>query len=112
MRHFILSLLFVLSVVDAAVADAPASCAGLSRDDCFESAHCLVECGKKTSTYCEKYICREKQGECENVSPQSKLTREVCEKLTNCRYSPPTCYCPEKLLCTCGGGSPAQCSSR
>lgn len=89
--------------MDAPEADpAPVDCARLGQGDCIRSPACTLDPVEGGG-----YACRAAAGPCEEGLLQSD--RAACEARTGCVWDPGQCYCPEDVVCVCGGGPPPTC---
>lgn len=79
------------------------TCGSLARDVCLKTIGCFLDYGGKP----DSYVCRPAKSDCElrtNDGGQS-----ACEAAGSCTWMPGSCYCPEGMLCFCGGGPPPMC---
>jgi hypothetical protein len=79
------------------------TCGSLARDACLKTIGCFLDYGGQP----DSYFCRPVRNDCElrtNDGGQS-----ACEAAGHCAWMPGSCYCPEGMLCFCGGGPPPMC---
>lgn len=88
-------------------------CNALSEVQCLKSSECVLERAQKQPL---QYACRAAANDCERGS--RPVSKKECESKPNCIYQPANCYCPpetddgQKVLCSCGGGTPAICREK
>lgn len=79
------------------------TCGSLARDACLKTIGCFLDYGGQP----DSYFCRPVRNDCElrtNDGGQS-----ACEAAGHCAWMPGSCYCPEGMLCFCGGGPSPMC---
>lgn len=79
------------------------TCDGLPRDQCRQTVGCFLDYGGQPNSY----SCRPAQNDCELLTNSGG--QSACETANGCTWSPGACYCPEGVLCFCGGGPPPMC---
>jgi hypothetical protein len=84
-------------------------CGEATERECLNSGECTLV---QTEVH-GKYVCRTAVGPCETGFRQGGGDygdiKQACESKSGCEFSPPSCFCPQGLSCTCGGGPPPQC---
>ena len=77
-----------------------------SRDQCRKTVGCFLDYGGQP----DSYVCRLAKNDCERLTNNGGQL--ACEGASSCTWAPGACYCPEGMLCFCGGGPPSMCRER
>jgi hypothetical protein len=82
------------------------ACDGLARDKCRDTAGCFLDYSGQP----DGYSCRAAKNDCERATSSGGMS--TCQAMSSCTWEPGSCYCPEGMLCFCGGGPPPTCRAK